>query len=687
MPETESRSIEQRLGDIESLLRGLPDQIESLLDSRCSDLDTGHGGTQTAHAGERAEHSERHDRIAETIKSFTQTIQATLATLITKINTTQSTPLRTPLPTQKPTQATPSAAVRRAEHLATTISQSTTSGHDISEVRIAPDDMGPGMTSTLEALTTTHGFEQIFRVTPLPIPQIADLSEVFTLDTDADLRENRFVPAGDGAVHVLIADGEPDVAFQWPDFTAVVERPTLEEARQFLEDTIRDPPKTTAHFGGTIQHTLTNPSPLHPGDILASVTELTHANEEYGHIGARSSVTCMHKEDAGFLSCNIVDAGYKIWLLPAIEQNHLFEKAIRDEFGGNTCDQWVRHVSLAVTPTWLDDRGIRYRIVVQGRGQMVVTQPAQYHLVVNYSACIARSINYLPPGQQMATKVGSGIAACDNCGLWPLYALEGHFLQEVEPLDPDYFSIRAEPESSEEDDDLDESRRTPPGMSSALACTKRKAHGDLSYRPPKRTRVAAYDTTPEPPRKAGTCSGKKDDISSEADDEDEDGGSDDDLLPDTEDKLAHALGRLVVAPTAQSDVGVTDDVYRMAAAICSMDALKQFANMLSRVYREMRGDAGRMDTPGVDKVMSACNMTKSALWYHLKVGNQWEHVCGTLGEGLLAFIPDGPQKVNPFNVNMEMYKTLGKKGYERDLARFHALIDCEYIKKILHANT
>ncbi|RTE75424.1 hypothetical protein BHE90_010100 [Fusarium euwallaceae] len=610
--------------------------------------------------------------------------------------------------------------------------------------------MGRNMTATLEKLTTTHGFDQLFRVTPLPIPHTADLYEVFTLGIDADVKANTFIPAGDGAVHVLVADVEPDVDFQWPDFTTTVERPSLEEATEFLEDTIKNPPSTVPHFGGTFEHTLKNESPLHPGDILADLSQLIHANEEYAHIGARSSTTCMHKEDAGFLSCNVVDTGYKIWLLPDIEHNDLFEKAIRGEFGGNTCDQWVRHLSLAVTPTWLNDRGIRHRIVIQGPGQMMVTRLNQYHLVINYSACLARSINFIPPGQQMSTKVGSGITACPDCGLWPLYTLEGHFLQEVEPLDPEYFLIRAGPERSHDDDDEGGTRQTTPGRSSARACTKRKASGELAYRPSKRARVTVYDTTPEPPREAGACRVQKDGMLSAAEDDDDDddsGGSYDELRSDTDgtaDEMTEAPNRLVVAPTAEPDLSATDEVYRMAAAVCSKHALKQFADMVShmsdrtrfahgaseaitlqgvdpdtrpfvyrciqvsrgearlgcerilgryndlqlfRVYRQMRGDAGRMDTSCVEKVMSACNMTKSTLRYHLNAGKQWEYVCGIFGEGLLAFIPDGPKKVNPFNVNMDMYKALGKRGHEHDLVRFHELIDCEYIGKICQVAT
>ncbi|RSL44883.1 hypothetical protein CEP54_014499 [Fusarium duplospermum] len=156
------------------------------------------------------------------------------------------------------------------------------------------------MTSTLAKLVNAHGFDQLFEVTPLPIPLAAGLAEVFTLEGDPEAKANEFMTAGDGATHVLVADEEDCVDFKWPDFTTVVERRTFEEA-QFLDDVIRPPPKIVPHFGGTFRHTLENESPLY-------------------------SATCMHREDAGLLSCNAVDAGYKIWLLPDREQTDLFEK-------------------------------------------------------------------------------------------------------------------------------------------------------------------------------------------------------------------------------------------------------------------------------------------------------------------------------------------------------------------------
>ncbi|KAL6353983.1 hypothetical protein LRP88_12673 [Fusarium phalaenopsidis] len=676
MPETEERSIEQQLSDVETLLRDLPGRVATILASRWPEVVVDVHETHDARPGERAPISESHDLIMDALKPLTLRVQAELDALSAKINTRPSTSQRTLVPTEQPKQAAPNVTTHRAEHLQTS-SQPASPGRDNSKIRIAPEDMGPHMPSTLEKLTTAHGFDQLFEVTPLPIPLAADLSEVFTLEGDPDVKANEFMAAGDSATHVLVADVEDGVDFQWPDFATVVERPTLEEATQFLESTIRAPPTTAPHFGGTFQHTLKNKSPLHPGNELASLTQLTHANEEYAHIGARYSTTCMHKEDAGFISCNIVDAGYKIWLLPDIGQNDKFEKVIRAEFGGNRCDQWVRHLSLAITPTWLKARGIRYRIMVQGPGQMNVTEPEQYHQVTNYSSCVARSINAIPPGQEMATRVGSGIVACCNCGLWPLRTLKGHIM-EVEPLEEHYFHRHPEPESSDDNDDDDVSeppRRSGPG---ARACTKRKAIGELAYRPSKRARSAVHEDTPEPPLKVGACRAKMHGVHKVASN-DEEPSSDTDGPADN---MAEALDRLVVMPGAQPDGDTTDDVFRMAAAIYTRDALKQFVDMLARVYRRLKGDAGRIDSESLEMAMSACDMNKEVARYHQKAGNRWDRVCGVLEYGLLAFIPYGPQTASTFGVKTERYQDLGKCGHNDDLARFRALIKCEHVEKI-----
>ncbi|KAL6355066.1 hypothetical protein LRP88_11543 [Fusarium phalaenopsidis] len=512
MPETKVRFIEQQLSELETLSRNLPDQLAKILTSRWPEVAVNLGETYDAHLGEPAASSEGHDLTTDALKPLMQHIQAELDALRAQLPTRHPKSQRTLLPTEQPTRAAPSATAHRTEHSDTGL-QPTTPGRDHGKIRIPPEGMGPNMASTLERLITAHGFDQLFEVTPLPIPLTTDLSEVFTLEGEPDVKANEFMTAGDGIAHVFVADVEDAVDFQWPDFTTVVERPTLGEVTRFLEGTIRAPPKIAPHFGGTFRHTLENKSPLHPGDELATLTQLAHANEEYTHIGAR----------------------------------------------------------------WLEAIGVGYRIEIQGPAEMKVTEPQQYHQITNYSTCIARSINSLPPGQQMATKTGPGITACSNCGLWPLRTIKGHVIHEVEPLEEDYFARLREPGGSGEDDDHDDDDPPPPSGRNARACTKRKVNGDLAYRPHKRTRSAAHSVTPEPHLNAGTSSAKGLGAPKVANNDDEHCSDADGPA----DNMAEALDRLVVMPGAQPDGDITDDVFRMAAAICTRDALKQFVDMVS----------------------------------------------------------------------------------------------------------
>ncbi|KAJ4328072.1 hypothetical protein N0V84_001440 [Fusarium piperis] len=148
------------------------------------------------------------------------------------------------------------------------------------------------------------------------------------------------------------------------------------------------------------------------------------------------------------------------------------------------------------------------------------------------------------------------------------------------------FVPKADPEEPEGPDEDDESGLAPCGGPSSRAGSRRKADGDLAYRPRKRPRSAAHKVTHAPPLKAGTCGADKAGVPKVANDDDDESPSDEDGIAE---KMAEALagGRLIVVPDAQPDGDVTDDVFRMAAAICSRDALKQFVDAV-RHWRDHR---------------------------------------------------------------------------------------------------
>jgi hypothetical protein len=87
-----------------------------------------------------------------------------------------------------------------------------------------------------------------------------------------------------------------------------------------------------------------------------------------------------------------------------------------------SCSQDLRHKNLLVAPSRLAAEYIPFRILCLGPGDMMVTQPYEYHFCVNYTACLSRSINFSVPGESLFP---DKMAVCKNCGLYPLHGKYG----------------------------------------------------------------------------------------------------------------------------------------------------------------------------------------------------------------------------------------------------------------------
>lgn len=219
----------------------------------------------------------------------------------------------------------------------------------------------------------------------------------------------------EGAIgSVRMYNVERDVGIVWPDTPEQVEKPSISEATEFIEQLIREPLTNPISYYGGNAKALSRP-PLQPGHVLSNVPNLTMANQEYYHIGPRGSGTAFHCEDSCWRSLNIVDLGVKVWLLIPESHTEKFEAFIRKHWSCNDCSQFVRHQSLLVAPSRLRSEGVNFDIKVAGPGDVVLTRPRQYHVVVNYSYCIARSINFLLPGEPVFS---GNISVCALCGLF-----------------------------------------------------------------------------------------------------------------------------------------------------------------------------------------------------------------------------------------------------------------------------
>ena len=60
---------------------------------------------------------------------------------------------------------------------------------------------------------------------------------------------------------------------------------------------------------------------------------------------------------------------------------------------GALCDQFVRHLTVFPSTSFLEAHGIDRRIVVCGPGKAVLTTPDEYHTVYNLGENLSLSIN------------------------------------------------------------------------------------------------------------------------------------------------------------------------------------------------------------------------------------------------------------------------------------------------------
>ncbi|GKT68833.1 lysine -specific demethylase 4c-like protein [Colletotrichum tofieldiae] len=113
----------------------------------------------------------------------------------------------------------------------------------------------------------------------------------------------------------------------------------------------------------------------------------------------------------------MVCSGLKLWVVIPAHYTAPFEEFVKQHWRTNNCAQFVRHLSLFIGPTTLREAGIEFNVHCAGPGDMIVTNPGQYHMVANFSDCFAMSINFLLPGE---TVILEDLAVCEKCGLFSL---------------------------------------------------------------------------------------------------------------------------------------------------------------------------------------------------------------------------------------------------------------------------
>ncbi|KXJ85388.1 JmjC domain-containing protein, partial [Microdochium bolleyi] len=118
-------------------------------------------------------------------------------------------------------------------------------------------------------------------------------------------------------------------------------------------------------------------------------------NSTYMHAGNRNSGTAFHCEDGVMRSVNLTLFGWNIWILVAIHHTDKLESFLLGKARpGTRCDQSVRHENIILSPNVLQAAEIDFIVLLAGPGDLVETQPRQYHWVINYSTVVKMAINF-----------------------------------------------------------------------------------------------------------------------------------------------------------------------------------------------------------------------------------------------------------------------------------------------------
>ncbi|WQF77058.1 Putative SET domain, JmjC domain, SET domain superfamily protein [Colletotrichum destructivum] len=415
---------------------------------------------------------------------------------------------------------------------------------------------------------------------------------------------------------------------------------------------------------------------LHPGEEFLQFAAIPGGNSDYWHAGCRLSGTPWHKEDANWRSVNKVCSGLKLWVVVPAHYAARFEEFVKQHWRTNNCAQFVRHLSLFIGPTTLKEADIEFSIHCAGPGDMIVTNPGQYHMVANFTDCFAMSINFLLPGEKV---IPDDLAVCEQCGLFSL-AHKG-FRAVSSPLT--YDETERLPVTS-----ISENEKLQPKKRAVL----RQAAGPL--RPCKKQK-----STP---------------MSSSASRE----------LTEAEEQIKK-VDPLCIIPSFGAQPP-SSEVFKLAAVIYSRLAIRQFCSLIrsrrdldtesfrmnlsqdipARVGQRLgridvflrKTDLGRLcarletfylaqdidnskdgriraDPAVIKKILKQTKCSKKTLERYRSQGNKWRRLCdGYKGLLCLIFLDGG----NSFRINPDSYTSLE----EADVHMFQDLLNSPYISAL-----
>jgi JmjC domain, hydroxylase/SET domain len=469
----------------------------------------------------------------------------------------------------------------------------------------------------------------------------------------------------------------------FPDFSHAIEPPSLEESLNYLDQLISDPPKDPIPYyvGPPLDNgpsvSILN-SILHPGQDLLQIGPVRGLNEAYWHWGPKGSGTPWHCEDIDLWSFNAGCIGWKLWLEIPESHTPAFEAFVRKHWPTNNCDQFARHPCVVISPDTLKMNDIKFKIDLQGPGELKITRPRSYHMVVNVTDSFATAINFLPPGKLIVPRVTN---MCPQCGLYSL-KISGIRKVPYAPINANISSrtrrtdINTNPMRVDTNTTSSRSRQLP---------TRKRQNTDKTLLP-KKTNLQDLDTVK---------------------------------------KRISSIDKLCKFPLFSGDPP-TLAVFTAVAAIWSRPAIEQFCSLVkstrdlsvrvkaygdqaARVEQHIRGinisqrqsmlgtfllrlyqlylaeeidslndGRTRMDKTALDSILKKAEWKYSTLRYHRNKGCTWRQICGG-NNGLLCFIFLDAK--NSLEISPDIFINMTAN----DLKIFHQLLESDYTTSICSA--
>jgi hypothetical protein len=382
----------------------------------------------------------------------------------------------------------------------------------------------------------------------------------------------------------------------------------------------------------------TDLSILDPGPVLSKYPNLPGVSTVYEHIGDPLSGTAWHKEDANLRSCNITRAGYKIWLLIPPSDTKKFEAFVMRKWKiTKPCDQFVRHLNLFLGPREIEKEGITVDTICAGPGDLISTQPQQYHAVLNATFCVASSINYLLPDETFNYE---NTVHCEECGLSPLVAKSTTLASKLPK--------RKKPENNRET----KRRKDNSGINSTLK--------DIA-RIDKHCSIPVFSNVNCTPKALLLACGLRS-------------------------RLAIERFTLIVSGRGDQSLDLSrgrgwSSIISWWQRISQGENTKLFEQCLGRILeseiskaveKERKGRV-RLDSPEIRTAFMKNGRSRSTFYRHLSNGDQWKRLCGSK-PGLLCFLHSS------FGTDDE-YRNMNSD----DIQHFHELLSDEYGRTINNA--